>query len=961
MVITRNKLILIGTAILLLASWLRLNDIGADPFMADQERISVLASNFARDGDWQILGTRMSVGSLKHSPLTIYLYALPYSLDDNPRIARMFTAVVNLVAIALVQLIGRRYFGPITGLLAALFLAINPMTVHHSRFIWNPNLAPPFVMLFLLTILQGFYRGKTSGRLAHLPMLSLAGQCHPTLFLLAPMAFIGWLHAWRHSQSNRRHIVIQILLSGLISLVLMGPWIIGLYRHISTLEYLRQIPHRDAPGWQEVIHMIHSALSGSFDTFAQDVPSIPALSILTIVATLWLTTRGLVRKDGLPGLLAVTGFFLVPIVVIALSTPLIKTITETLFFAKGVELNWCIWMTMGNASLIQAAFIGGVLVRESKKSRLSWFWNWRGLLHTKLLVIPTILALLGATAILMRAHLQYDYRADTGLKSLYSGQNTLDDSADALSYAKQIATANNQEVIILASNPPLQTLQCVGCRHWEALMLTKSNNIRVVWDGYGVPLPTNGATLLAPFNYNVRPFLFSNNETIFTWFAIAHLPSSDQFRPDLPLAHPVQFSNGATVLGFLREVPNSMPSPGKPWTIHMLWRTDMPNPSQNKFSVQLIDSDGMKYGQVDPPGTTDDQRQPGEHILSQLDFQISQDVPHSGPLYLRFSMYNEAGQSEIIGATTTSPNLLQFRRTAIPLASMPNNLDLDSFSMDSTLTQGQPLNIIANWKALRHHSSLDSLIIEWKLVTDDILETELSASEVLSTLISDDSSAETRHLATDNTIVFEQTTKLLPQSSTNAIPSNTFFKESYKLRIPTDLSPGKYQLTLYARNLSNATRMLTFSDNLTVNPRKRTFNSPNMAHSVNAVFGDKIKLAGYDTNHNASQLHLTLHWKALGQIDTDYKYFVHLWDNDKLVAQIDTMPNSYQYPTSWWAPDEAYSDPIVIDISNLQSGQYQLSAGVYNPSSNNRLVISEGLNSDTFDNTIKLLPLVLEK
>ena len=103
MFITRNKLILIGTAILLLAAWLRLNDIGADPFMADQERISVLASNFARDGDWQILGTRMSVGSLKHSPLTIYLYALPYSLDDNPRIARMFTALVNLVAVALVQ------------------------------------------------------------------------------------------------------------------------------------------------------------------------------------------------------------------------------------------------------------------------------------------------------------------------------------------------------------------------------------------------------------------------------------------------------------------------------------------------------------------------------------------------------------------------------------------------------------------------------------------------------------------------------------------------------------------------------------------------------------------------------------------------------------------------------------------------------------------------------------------
>ena len=959
MSVTKLKLILIGTTILLLAAWLRLNDIGADPFMADQERIGVLASNFARDGDWQILGTRMSVGSLKHSPFTIYLYALPYSLDDNPRIARIFTALVNLVAVALVQLIGRRYFSPITGLLGAFFLAINPMTVHHSRFIWNPNLAPPFVMLFLFTILQGFYREKPSARLSHLPMLSLAGQCHPTLFILTPMALIGWIHAWRHSQRNRRSMVIQTLLSGVIALVLMVPWIIGLYRHISTLEYLRQIPHRDAPGWQEVIHMDHSALSGSFDTFAQDVPSMPALSILTIVAALWLTARGLGRKEGLPGLLVVTGFFSIPIVVIALSTPLIKTITETLFFAKGVELNWCIWMTMGNAALIQAAFIGGVVVRESKESRLSWFWNWRGLLHIKQMVIPTILTLLGVTSILIRAHLQYDYRADTGLKSLYAGQNTLDDSADAFRYAKQLASTKNQELILLASDPPLQTLKCVGCRHWEALMLTKSNNTKVVWDGYGIPLPTNGAILLAPFNYSARPLLFSENETIFTWFAIANLPSSDQFRPDLPLAQPVHFSNGATVLGFLREVPNSLPSSGKPWTIHMLWRTDMPNPAQNKLSVQLIDNNGTKYGQVDPPGITANQQQPGEHILSQLDFQISQDMPELGPLYLRFSMYNEASQSDIVGATIADPNLLQFRRSSIPLASMTNNLDLDSFSMDSTLTQGQPLNIIANWKTLRQYPNLYSLIIQWELATDDTLETGRSAAEVLSTLISDDPGAETRQLATDNTIVFDQTTKLLVQSSLKTIPSNIFIKEQYNLRIPTDLSPGNYRMTLYARDLSNNTSLLTFSDHVTITPRKRTVTLPKMLYPASAVFGDTIELVGYDINQDNSHLHLTLHWKALGQIDTDYKYFVHLWDKDKLVAQIDTMPDSYQYPTSWWAPDEVYSDNVDIDISHLESGQYNLSAGVYDPSTNSRLVISQGINNDTLNNTIKLLPVVL--
>ena len=230
----------------------------------------------------------------------------------------------------------------------------------------------------------------------------------------------------------------------------------------------------------------------------------------------------------------------------------------------------------------------------------------------------------------------------------------------------------------------------------------------------------------------------------------------------------------------------------------------------------------------------------------------------------------------------------------------------------------------------------------------------------MSTLISDDPETATRQLATNNTIVFDQTTKLLAQSFLNTVPSNTYIREQYTLRIPTDLSPGKYRLTLYGRDLSNTTHILTFSDQLIITPRKRTFTSSNMTHSVNAVFGDKIRLAGYDTSHNDSHLHLTLHWKALGQIDTDYTYFVHLWDNDKLVAQIDTMPDSYQYPTSWWAPDEAYSDTVEIDISHLTSGQYNLSAGVYNPATNNRLAISEGTNSDTFNNTIELFPLVLK-
>ena len=79
--------------------------------------------------------------------------------------------------------------------------------------------------------------------------------------------------------------------SGLIALLLMVPWAIGLYKHIGSLEYLRPIPHRIAPDWHDVTNMIFASLSGSFDTFGQDAPSQPALGLLTLVGALWLLIR----------------------------------------------------------------------------------------------------------------------------------------------------------------------------------------------------------------------------------------------------------------------------------------------------------------------------------------------------------------------------------------------------------------------------------------------------------------------------------------------------------------------------------------------------------------------------------------------------------------------------------------------------------------------------------------------
>jgi hypothetical protein len=66
---------------------------------------------------------------------------------------------------------------------------------------------------------------------------------------------------------------------------------------------------------------------------------------------------------------------------------------------------------------------------------------------------------------------------------------------------------------------------------------------------------------------------------------------------------------------------------------------------------------------------------------------------------------------------------------------------------------------------------------------------------------------------------------------------------------------------------------------------------------------------------------------------TNYKVFVHLvrLDDGAIVAQQDTMPRGWSYPTSYWSRQETFIDRLELDISTVQPGEYGLALGVYKP------------------------------
>jgi len=122
---------------------------------------------------------------------------------------------------------------------------------------------------------------------------------------------------------------------------------------------------------------------------------------------------------------------------------------------------------------------------------------------------------------------------------------------------------------------------------------------------------------------------------------------------------------------------------------------------------------------------------------------------------------------------------------------------------------------------------------------------------------------------------------------------------------------------------------------------ERSFQKPAMAHEVDALFGDALRLLGYDLAREQGVLQVTLHWQARRRMGVALKFFVHLYDaaGGMLVAQKDVMPRDWAYPTTWWEEGEVVSDEIGLDLSDVPPGRYRLAVGVYDPQTGERLAV----------------------
>jgi hypothetical protein len=117
-------------------------------------------------------------------------------------------------------------------------------------------------------------------------------------------------------------------------------------------------------------------------------------------------------------------------------------------------------------------------------------------------------------------------------------------------------------------------------------------------------------------------------------------------------------------------------------------------------------------------------------------------------------------------------------------------------------------------------------------------------------------------------------------------------------------------------------------------------------HPLQATLGDRIHLLGYNIESGfrpGDNLHLTLFWRCLEEMEQDYTVFTHLIDETQNIwGQKDNPPVNGFYPTTKWRAGEIVRDQYNLMISpETPPGSYWLEVGMYLAETGERLTISD--------------------
>lgn len=213
-------------AILALALVLRMYRIGETmTFLEDEGRDLLIVKRMLDTGRPVLLGPQTSMGNMYLGPLYYYFITPALALAGmNPIGPASLLALSGVLTTYLLFWLGKKWFSPTSGYLAAGLFATLPFSVSVTRASWNPNLVPLVATLMLISYHQlVFTQSRLRNWLIYGGLIGIMVQLHyMTLIFCGVMSLsVAW------SYRTRPLILVKGMLFSLIGgLITLSPFIL---------------------------------------------------------------------------------------------------------------------------------------------------------------------------------------------------------------------------------------------------------------------------------------------------------------------------------------------------------------------------------------------------------------------------------------------------------------------------------------------------------------------------------------------------------------------------------------------------------------------------------------------------------------------------------------------------------------------------------------------------------------
>jgi 4-amino-4-deoxy-L-arabinose transferase-like glycosyltransferase len=573
------------------------------------------AADMALSGNWTWVGNPTTFDALAvHSPFSTYVTALPFLITTNPLVVRLFYGLIGTITVVLVYKMIQQYFGKQAAILSSIWLAVAPLPVYWSRFVWNPNLAPPFIILWIWTGLHGYYQSKPRMQILHWIMLSLMIQAQSALAFMIPVSLLT-IAVYLYQHPNKRQQTLkQFYIGVIVAFIFAIPWIIGL---IGVENGWWDVPvgtsnSRDGAGLAipslEKLTRNFALLTSSYNFVFNRlfVPLDPSLWKLPVNLNLLLIVHAIIIAFAvviLPFRLADKSrrFPVIFIICILFWSQFL------LFFGGSQNLeNFYMQPVVYSTSMIFGIF----------------FTQFQGKKHLLALLIAGILI---STQFMFTAAMLNWYAHRDDRLSLAEVQSLLDDWSNL-----------GSEIVFLEGG----TYENSRSRsEWLLIWSIYEHHypLRVVYDTHAFPINSQTQVLATVNDSNLIPEMFGDVQTIRTGklsldYAVvtpSMLPSPT-FIPD----------NSNTVSNIMRiqGIVIASATDDNILNLWLMWEPLHPEDNQYQFSVRLLDENNHQYGQVDGAALQNNLWRNGDIVLTQLQLPITA-LPNTEQLRFHVIVY----------------------------------------------------------------------------------------------------------------------------------------------------------------------------------------------------------------------------------------------------------------------------------------------------------------------------------